>query len=129
MPPARPGATATTPFADGQTRGKFTVQDMVAGTSLKPEVLVTVMPKLPKPLATALTYNPAAPSLPGQTFSNVTFDAGGGVTLTRAVYVRWDQPITVSEGGQRTQTLTGTIADHPWEKATATVTLASPSAG
>ncbi|MEO3853830.1 glycosyl hydrolase family 98 C-terminal domain-containing protein [Acrocarpospora sp. B8E8] len=112
-------AIATTPYADGQTRGKFTVEGTVEGTDLKVPVLVTVMPKLASPLATSLVYNPDTPALPAQTFPNARFDAGGGVTFTRFAYVRWDQAIT----GDKDQTLTGTIADHPWEKATATVTI------
>ncbi|GII32973.1 glycosyl hydrolase family 98 C-terminal domain-containing protein [Planotetraspora mira] len=110
-------AIATTPYVDGQTRGKFTVEGTVQGTDLKVPVLVTVMPKLAQPLTTSLVYNPGTPALPAQTFPNARFDAGGGVTFTRFVYVRWDQAIT----GDKDQTLTGTIADHPWEKATATV--------
>ncbi|WP_182904072.1 glycosyl hydrolase family 98 C-terminal domain-containing protein [Microbispora sp. H10830] len=116
-------AVATTPFADGQSRGKFTVEGTVEGTTRKPSLPVTVMPKLAQPITTTLKYNPAKPALPAQTFNNVVFDAGGGVTFTRFVYVRWDRPITVSAGGEQAQTLTGTIADHPWEKAKATVTL------
>ncbi|MFF9762899.1 glycosyl hydrolase family 98 C-terminal domain-containing protein [Streptomyces caelestis] len=121
--PAERLAVATTPYADGQTRGRFTVEGRVDGTGLKAEALVTVMPKLSQPLRTTLAYDPAKPALPAQTFTGVRFDAGGGVTFSRQVYVRWDQAITVSPDGTGEQRLTGTIADHPWEKATAEVTL------
>ncbi|MET8942700.1 glycosyl hydrolase family 98 C-terminal domain-containing protein [Streptomyces sp. NPDC004542] len=122
--PADQLAVATTPYADGQSRGRFTVEGQVEGTGLTVPVLVTVMPKLSSPLRTTLAYDPAHPALPAQTFTGVRFDAGGGVTFTRQVYVRWDQAITVSADGAHEQQLTGTIADHPWEKATADVTLA-----
>ncbi|OQR63397.1 hypothetical protein B6E66_13685 [Streptomyces maremycinicus] len=117
-------ATATPPYANGQSRGKFTVEGKVADTDLTVPVLVTVMPKLSTALTTTLAYDPDNPTLPAQTFTGVRFDAGGGVTFTRQVYVRWDQAITVTADGAHQQTLTGTIGDHPWEKATAEVTLA-----
>ncbi|MGW4021968.1 glycosyl hydrolase family 98 C-terminal domain-containing protein [Streptomyces sp. NPDC005009] len=122
--PAERLAVATTPYTDGQTRGRFTVEGEVEGTDLGVSVGVTVMPKLAQPLKTAYAYDPEGPGLPKQTFTNVRFDAGGGVTFTRQVYVRWDQAITVSADGPHQQTLTGSIGDHPWEKATAQVTLA-----
>ncbi|MER6091619.1 glycosyl hydrolase family 98 C-terminal domain-containing protein [Streptomyces bluensis] len=123
--PADKLAVATTPYADGQTRGRFTVQGEAEGTDLSVPARVTVMPKLAQPLTAALAYDPDKPALPAQTFTGVRFDAGGGVTFTRQVYVRWDQAITVSPTGPQEQTVTGTIAENPWEKATAVVTLAT----
>ena len=115
-------ATATTPFADGQTRGKFTVMGSIEGTSVTATANVTVTPKLATPLTTSYVYDPANPGLPPLTFTNVKYDAGGGVTYTRQVYVRWDQAISVTADAPE-QALTGTIEDDPYEKATATVTL------
>lgn len=123
--PAASYATATTPYADGPARGIFTVTGTVTGTTAKATARVTVMPKLAADITSTYSYDPNAPGLPPVTFTNVTFDAGAGVTFKRQVYVRWDQKITVTAGSP-TQTLTGTIAGHPWEKAKATVTIKSP---
>jgi hypothetical protein len=115
-------ATATSPFADGPTRGTFTVPGTVAGTSVTATATVTVMPKLAAPLTTSYVFDPANPGLPPVTFTNVKYDAGGGVTYTRQVYVRWDQAIAL-DAAHPTQQLTGTVEDDPYEKATASVSL------
>lgn len=115
-------ATATTPYATGPSRGIFTVTGTISGTSVQATATVTVMPKLATPLTTNYTYNPSSPGLPPITFTNVTYDAGGGVTYKRQVYVRWDQAINVTTASP-TQTLTGTIGGDPYEKAMANVTL------
>ena len=115
-------ATATTPYADGPTRGTFTVAGSIPGSSVEAVATVTVMPKLAAPLTSKYTYDPANPGLPPITFTNVAYDAGGGVTYKRQVYVRWDQAIAVTADSP-TQTLTGTIEGDPWEKATASIAL------
>lgn len=119
--PASQYSLATTPYANGLTRGKFTVAGTVAGTTVRPVTNVTVMPKLSAPLTTTYTYDSANPGWPPTTFATVRYDAGGGTTYTRTVHVSWDQKIAVS-ASTPTQTLTGTIEDDPLEKATATVT-------
>ena len=115
-------ATATSPLMDGPTRGTFSVTGVVAGTSVEATATVTVMPKLAGPLTTSYVYDPANPGLPPVTFTNVKYDAGGGVSYARQVYVRWDQAIAV-DATHPTQQLTGTIEDDPYEKATASVSL------
>ena len=114
-------ATSTTPFASGQTQGKFTVAGTLAGTTVTATAKVTVKPKLSAPLTTAYTYDPAHPGLPPITFTGVQYTAGNA-TWSRQLYVRWDQAITVTQASP-TQTLTGTIEGDPLEKATATVTI------
>jgi hypothetical protein len=115
-------ATATTPRADGPTRGKFTIEGTVQGTALKVPALVTVMPNLTTPLNITSTYDPTAPTVPAQKFDIATFNDGTS-TYTKVLYIRWDTTPKTAAGSPTTQTITGTINGYPWEKATATVTV------
>lgn len=114
-------ATATTPFTDGSTRGKFTVSGTVPGTGLKPTAAVTVMPKLTAALNLSVTTPPTSVFYLPIGGTKVQYDAGGGRTWSRTVFVAWKTVPGVSSSAGQTLTVSGTILDDPFESATATV--------
>lgn len=121
-------ATATNPSKTGHSRGGFTIQGTVAGTSRTVPARITVLPNLTGPTTVpGTTYSTAARNFPSQTPGEATF-SDGSTTWRKHLYVRWhDTPVT-QPGAPATQTIRGTIGGVPWDTISSTMTV-TPQSG
>ncbi|NQX26135.1 fibronectin type III domain-containing protein [Microbacteriaceae bacterium VKM Ac-2854] len=120
-------ATATTPLKDGPSRGIFTIQGTVTGTTKTVPLRITVMPNLTTSYSITGTYDPANPTVPNQVPSTLGVFNDGTSTYTKQLYVRWDTTPATSPGSPTTQRITGSINAYPWAKISADMTVTVPA--
>ncbi|GGI46571.1 hypothetical protein GCM10008018_17760 [Paenibacillus marchantiophytorum] len=116
-------ALSTTPYANGQSQGKFTVSGTVTGTGLKATAYVVVTPKITGGLAVTQNVTHGVLTTTPYTYTTLTFDCGGGTTfngISRLVW--WDTYVNTSTmtAGQNI-TVQGTLDALPYQKVTITI--------
>ncbi|AWT40929.1 hypothetical protein [Streptomyces actuosus] len=115
---------ATTPYTDGQTRGRYTLTGAVSqNAAVNPTADITVMPSIDTPPTTSVTTTAGPPGYLPRSFK-VTQNAGSSTQFSRTVYVTWDTyPDTSGMASGTVFTVRGIIGDCPFAKAVATVTV------